>query len=158
MVENGKEIIKQSTFTHMRAHIRVPDYILSPSRRPCLSHLPNNSLLHLIHFASGLLSLFLVATVTFSLSLLFSLPSPFFSLPFDLFWPPSVPLSPSTLLFSPPTLPFSLQGYSKTKSGPGAQFRTYSGPFLALWSGSGPSPEFRTFVVPLHKSIFFKQC
>ena len=44
----------------------------------------------------------------------------------------------------------SLQGYSKTKSGPGAQFRTYSGPFLALWSGSGPSPEFRTFVVPLY--------
>ena len=43
----------------------------------------------------------------------------------------------------------SLQGYSKTKSGPGAQFRTYSGPFLALWSGSRPSPEFRTFVVPL---------
>ena len=24
-----------------------------------------------------------------------------------------------------------------------------SGPFLALWSGSGPSPEFRTIVVPL---------
>ena len=43
MVENGKEIIKQSTFTHMRAHIRVPDYILSPSRRPCLSHLPYNT-------------------------------------------------------------------------------------------------------------------
>ena len=30
-----------------------------------------------------------------------------------------------------------------------AQFRTYSGPLLALWSGSGPSPEFRTFLVPL---------
>jgi len=43
MVENGKEIIKQSTFTHMRAHIRVPDYILSPLRRPCLSHLPYNT-------------------------------------------------------------------------------------------------------------------
>ena len=27
----------------MRAHIRVPDYILSPSRRPCLSHLPYNT-------------------------------------------------------------------------------------------------------------------
>ena len=26
---------------------------------------------------------------------------------------------------------------------------TNSGPFLALWSGSGPSPEFRTIVVPL---------
>ena len=48
----------------------------------------------------------------------------------------------------------SLQGYSKTKSGPGAQFRTYSGPFLALWSGSGPSPEFRTFLVPLFLLLF----
>ena len=35
------------------------------------------------------------------------------------------------------------------KSGPSDQFRTYSGPLLALRSGSGPSPEFRTLVVPL---------
>ena len=42
-------------------------------------------------------------------------------------------------------------GYPKTKSGPSAQFRTYSGPFLALWSGSGPSPEFQTFLVTLSK-------
>ena len=35
------------------------------------------------------------------------------------------------------------------KSGPSDQFRTYSGPLLALRSGSGPSPEFRTLLVPL---------
>ena len=35
------------------------------------------------------------------------------------------------------------------KSGPSDQFRTYSGPLLALRSGSGLSPEFRTLVVPL---------
>ena len=37
------------------------------------------------------------------------------------------------------------------KSGSSDQFRTYSGPLLALRSGSGPSPEFRTLVVPLPK-------
>ena len=40
------------------------------------------------------------------------------------------------------------------KSGPSDQFRTYSGPLLALRSGSGPSPEFRTLLVPLNIIIF----
>ena len=42
------------------------------------------------------------------------------------------------------------EGASPKKSGPGAQIQTFSRPFFTLWSGSGPSPEFRTLLVPLH--------
>ena len=43
------------------------------------------------------------------------------------------------------------------KSGPSDQFRTYSGPLLALRPGSGPSPEFRTLVVPLHFDSYLRR-
>ena len=49
-------------------------------------------------------------------------------------------------------------GASQKNSGPCAQFWTFSWPFLALWSGSGPSPRFRTLSVPLHFALHSVFC